>query len=73
MQPPPEWMVNALIPGDVDTPRRRMQAAQEAIDAANATDVDEPLPQGGDLPDPNETGNEGFLRKAGVSADEFCT
>jgi hypothetical protein len=66
-------MVNALIPDDAETPRRRMQSVQVAMEDTNATDVEEPLPQGGDLPDPNETGNQGFLRKAGMSADEFCT
>ena len=66
-------MVDALIPDEAETPRRRMQSEQEAMEDTNATDADEPLPQGGDLPDPNETGNQGFLRKAGMSADEFCT
>ena len=73
LNPPPETLVNALIPSDDSTPRRFRRLQNEA--AANGTDCEdcdeEDAPKASDLPDPNESGNGGFLRKSGVSADEF--
>jgi hypothetical protein len=75
LNPPPTWLVDLTIPDDARTPRRRLRALAET--ATNGTDEDdtfEPEEGGnpaGDLPDPNESGNAGFLRKSGMSADEF--
>jgi hypothetical protein len=79
LNPPPESMVNAIIPKDTSTPRRRRRMQKEA--AANGTDLEEcevddeecqqDTPKASDLPDPNESGNAGFLRKSGITADEF--
>jgi hypothetical protein len=74
LNPPPTWLVDVVVPAEARTPRRRMQAVAEAM--ANTTDGedwedDDGGNPAGDLPDPNESGNAGFLRKGGVSADEF--
>eukprot|EP01043_Picozoa_sp_COSAG02_P049018 COSAG02_NODE_4882_length_4866_cov_7.635410_1_plen_353_part_00 len=81
LNPPPESVVNALLPADApgknETPRARRRLQNEANEqsaatpsSSNSTEEEEGDP-GGDLPDPNESGNAGFLRKSGVSADEF--
>ena len=68
ISPPPEWLVGLMVPDEFNT-RKKRRMLQEAV-AAGEDGAEEEKPPS-DLPDPNESGNAGFLRKMGVSADEF--
>ena len=72
LNPPPEFLVTAMVPAEYSSkaPKGRRQLADAAAKAGEEAVEEEEPPS--DLPDPNESGNQAFLRKnGGLSADEF--
>jgi hypothetical protein len=69
--PPPKFLMAIMVPGGSPTPSP--QTRRRLADAAVAAGVEEEEDEKptSDLPDPNETGNAAFLRKAGANADEY--
>jgi hypothetical protein len=78
LTPPPDFIARSLIPDTHRSKTEKTRRRNLAIAAGETefrrslavTEDDEEKPPS-DLPDPNESGNAGFLRKMEVSADEY--
>eukprot|EP01051_Picozoa_sp_SAG22_P009129 SAG22_NODE_739_length_7523_cov_6.844558_3_plen_189_part_00 len=68
LTPPPAWLTSVLVPAEFASPAAKRRRLNQAVAAGEDADNEAPP---SDLPDPNESGNQGFLRKMGASADEF--
>ena len=71
MTPPPEFLSSALIPDENRAASTKAKRRNLAIAAGEPPAEDPDEKPASDLPDPNESGNAGFLRKMEVSADEY--